>query len=70
MEDTSQTVIHNLWEFGGAFGGAFGGLTRATESRARVIETGPVSFEASLLVATEGSCFNDGKFKICSLDHR
>ena len=43
---------------------AFGGLTCYSESCA--IKSGPAAFEASSnsLVATEGSCFNDGKFKI------
>ena len=34
----------------------------------RVIESDPASFEAFSLLATGGSCFNDGKFKICSLE--
>ena len=43
---------------------ALGGLTCYSESYA--IESGPAAFEASSnsLVATEGSCFNDSKFKI------
>ena len=40
---------------------AFGGLTHNDKSC--TIKLGPVSREAYLLVATEGSCFNDGKFK-------
>ena len=42
---------------------AFGGLTRYGELCA--IESGPATFEASSLVATEDNCYNnDGKFKI------